>query len=533
MIKIGLMIDSDENPLWVNLMIEEILKLNFIEISLILIDNSKKEIKKKLNYKIKEKILYNLYLKYEEKRFTPKVNINSNNQIKKLKNISELELFPILKNSCFHLSDVEINEIKKYNLDLIIRLGSNKISGEILTITKFGIWSYYSKNNNTNKIKFDSFWKILENKTLTNVNLYLDGNTNNQIISKSIIPTDSLYIIRNDITKNWKKIELIINQLYRIHKLNKIEIIENEKEELTKIPNNFQIIQFMINHWRKYFKIRRKFRNKIEQWGILFDFKHHMFDSIEKSNKIYAPDDRYYADPFVIKKNDDYFVFIEEVIYEEQKGHISYFKINKSGNYNLPKKILENKYHMSYPFIFEFEKNYYMIPETSENRSIDLYKCKKFPDQWEFKKTIIKNINAVDSTLLRKDNKWWLFTSIQFMESSPNDSLSIFYSDNLFGDKWMPLPKNPVISNAKKSRSAGRIFKLNGEYYRPAQDCTDGYGKGIIFNKIITLNESEYYEETVESIYSKYDNSIEGVHTFDQSEEFRILDFKKLKNRKL
>ena len=47
MIKIGLMIDSDEIPSWVNLMIKEILKLNFIEISLILINNSKKEIKKK------------------------------------------------------------------------------------------------------------------------------------------------------------------------------------------------------------------------------------------------------------------------------------------------------------------------------------------------------------------------------------------------------------------------------------------------------------------------------------------------------
>ena len=41
MIKIGLMIDSDEIPLWVNLMIEEILKLNFIKISVIFKDNSK------------------------------------------------------------------------------------------------------------------------------------------------------------------------------------------------------------------------------------------------------------------------------------------------------------------------------------------------------------------------------------------------------------------------------------------------------------------------------------------------------------
>tara|TARA_B110000495_G_scaffold34685_1_gene27491 strand:- start:472 stop:708 length:237 start_codon:yes stop_codon:yes gene_type:complete len=62
-IKIGLMIDSDETPLWTNLMIEEILK--FVEISLIIIDNSKKEIEER-------KILFDWYLKYEGKRFTPK-----------------------------------------------------------------------------------------------------------------------------------------------------------------------------------------------------------------------------------------------------------------------------------------------------------------------------------------------------------------------------------------------------------------------------------------------------------------------------
>ena len=88
MIKIGLMIDSDEIPSWVNLMIKEILKLNFIEISLILINNSKKEIKNKSNYKIKEKILYNWYLSYERKRFTPKKNLNINQKLKKLENLS-------------------------------------------------------------------------------------------------------------------------------------------------------------------------------------------------------------------------------------------------------------------------------------------------------------------------------------------------------------------------------------------------------------------------------------------------------------
>ena len=105
MIKIGLMIDSDEIPLWINLMIEEIIKLNFVKISVILKDTSKKNIKNKLNHKIKEKILYNWYLSYERKRFRPTKNLNINQKFKKLENINQMEVFPILKNSTYYLSD--------------------------------------------------------------------------------------------------------------------------------------------------------------------------------------------------------------------------------------------------------------------------------------------------------------------------------------------------------------------------------------------------------------------------------------------
>jgi hypothetical protein len=143
MIKIGLIIDSDEIPSWVNLMIEEILKLNFVKISVIFKDNSKKEIKKKINNEIKENILYDLYLLYERKRFKPIKNLNINEKIRKIENINQVEIFPMLKNSTYYLSDEEIKKIEKYDLDLIIRLGDNKISGKILSVTKFGVWSYY------------------------------------------------------------------------------------------------------------------------------------------------------------------------------------------------------------------------------------------------------------------------------------------------------------------------------------------------------------------------------------------------------
>jgi len=545
LIKIGLMIDSYKIPLWANILVNEITKLDYVEITVLLINNktsSNNKAKNKSNKFNEKNFLYDFYLSYEKKRYVQKNNLCQNIICKQFQDIKEIKISPILKNTFDVISEEDILKIKKFELDVIIRLGFNRLSGNILSVPKFGIWSFFIQNNHYKETKFNGFWEIFRDIPVSNVNLYLNNNEPHQdkIIAKSTTATDPLYITRNNINKYWKNIELILNKLLEIHQLGKMEILSSKKDknyqnsnlkEEQFVPSTKEIIQFMIKHWMRYLRIKKKFSHKIEQWGILFDFNRDVFDSIEQCSKIYPPEDRYYADPFVLKKNKEYFVFIEEVIYQKRKGHISYFKMDENGNYNSPKKILENKYHMSYPFVFEFENNYYMIPETSENKSIDLYKCKKFPDQWEFEKNIMKNVNAVDSTLLRKDNKWWLFTSIPFMESSPNDTLSIFYSDDLYAEEWNPLPKNPVISDVRKSRSAGKIFQINGEHYRPAQDCSMGYGRGITFNKIVTLNESEYSEEKIESIYSKYNKNIEGIHTFAQCEKLRILDFKKLKRQ--
>ena len=44
-----------------------------------------------------------------------------------------------------------------------------------------------------------------------------------------------------------------------------------------------------------------------------------------------------------------------------------------------------------------------MCPETHQKEEIRIYICEKFPYKWKFYKTLIKNINAVDTILFEKD----------------------------------------------------------------------------------------------------------------------------------
>lgn len=278
--------------------------------------------------------------------------------------------------------------------------------------------------------------------------------------------------------------------------------------------------------------LKRNISNKIfhYQWQLMFNLDNKKSKQYSDFKNIIIPNDRFWADPFIVFKDSMYYVFFEEFIYNKNKGHISFLTINQNGNYSKQNKILDMPYHLSYPFIFNDNKKYYMIPESSENNTIDLYECSEFPKKWNFCKTLIKNITATDSTLFFKDKKWWLFTSITENQKIKN-GLYLFYSDNLLGNNWIPHLKNPIVSGLKGSRSAGKIFQENGKIIRPAQDGTKRYGHGIIFYQINILNNSDYQEKEIETIYPNWNKKIIGVHSYDKSNELTMIDVRIKKNK--
>ena len=198
----------------------------------------------------------------------------------------------------------------------------------------------------------------------------------------------------------------------------------------------------------------------------------------------------------------------------------------------MPEKVIDKPYHLSYPFVFCHDNEYYMIPETASNRTIDLYKCVEFPGKWEFKKTLMNNVCAVDTTIFNEDGIWWLFVNIRENEgASSSDELFLFYSSDLFANYWMPHPRNPIVSDIKSARPAGKIFSYNGNIYRPSQNNIYrsgyggyGYGYGIKINQIITLTKFEYKEICVSSIEPLWDKKIVAAHTLNSIQGLTIID---------
>ena len=541
-LKIGLLMDSFDVPYWIYKMIEKIQDSTHSQISLIIM-NQTEITKNNPILKVKNNrdyFLYKIYTRLENKTYHPDIDaFQIKNTAELLENIEKISVMPKLTKYSDLINDDDVNTIRKYDLDVIIRLGFRILKGGILNSAKCGIWSFHHADNNVNRGGPAGFWEVFQQEPTTGsilqiLNEDLDGG---QIIAKSYSTTDSTFVKRNQNNYYMKSLSFLPRKLKELHEVGKDEFLKRVQAENNDLvfytrplygkPKNGQFLKLGLINFRKL--VNRKIRNwfYFDQWFLLFDIKDGISKSLWRYKKILPPKDRFWADPHVIARDDKYFIFIEENIYKKGKGHIALIEMDKKGNYQYKGKILEKSYHLSYPFVFEFNKNFYMIPESSSNKKIEIFKCIEFPNKWEFHGNLMSDIDAVDSTILFHNNKWWLFTGIKENDGASNsDELFLFYSQDPTSDQWVPHPQNPVISDVRRARPAGKIFSYQNKLYRPSQDGSYHYGYGININQIKKITEFEYEEEVENEILPKWDEQITRIHTFTYVDGLSVMDGK-------
>jgi hypothetical protein len=187
------------------------------------------------------------------------------------------------------------------------------------------------------------------------------------------------------------------------------------------------------------------------------------------------------------------------------------------------KVVLECDYHLSYPFLLEWQGDVYMIPETRGNRTIEMYKAKNFPYSWEHAAVLIPNVTAADSTLLQYEGKWWLFAAGATDKSSPDHELFLYCADSPLGP-WRAHPKNPIVSDPRHARPAGKLYVKDGKLIRPGQDSSANYGGAIQLHQVNVISETEYQETTLARITPAWLPGALGTHTLNQSSKFQVID---------
>lgn len=278
---------------------------------------------------------------------------------------------------------------------------------------------------------------------------------------------------------------------------------------------------------KKYYaqQIRQEQKNHLGQWIILFRWQQHaLSDNLADMQQIIPPNDRFYADPFCASNNGRHFIFIEEYPFANPIGFISVIEVFKDGTYSEAIPIIKCDYHLSYPVLFQQDGQWFMMPESHQHKTIEIWRCEQFPYKWQKHTVIMDNIVAADTTPFYYQDQWWLFTALKQDCKKFGDKLFLFSGKDLLGKKWQAHPLNPVKKNLVYDRPAGNIIVSDNKILRPSQDSIKRYGGALELREITQLSTENYQEQCYQRIEPCWDDSIRGTHTYNFNDGLLVMD---------
>ncbi len=237
------------------------------------------------------------------------------------------------------------------------------------------------------------------------------------------------------------------------------------------------------------------------------------------------PDDgsRYYADPFPIVRNGRVTLFVEDFIHDAGRAVISAVDFTDQGPDGIPEPVLDLPEHLSYPFVFERDGEFWMVPECCASGRIDLFRATAFPRGWVREATLVRDVVASDATLVEHEGSWWMFATVQD-GGGFSDALHLWSAPDFRGP-WTPHKDNPVLIDIASARPAGRMVERGGALLRPVQDCRLGYGKALALARVLRLDAGGF-EQQVEAIVEAGGPHWSGrrIHSLNEAGGLEFID---------
>lgn len=240
------------------------------------------------------------------------------------------------------------------------------------------------------------------------------------------------------------------------------------------------------------------------------------------SKAIQAPQGVCWADPCLVDDSGRRLLFVEELAGRKAGGAIACVELD-NGEARRLGLVLKEPVHLSYPQVFQWQDEWYLTVESSQARRVSLYRATAFPLGWQRIEDLVTSWACVDPTLHYHDGHWYLFANVAECGNSTWDELFLFVADQLTGP-YRPHPANPIVSDVRRARPAGRLFHYGQSLIRPSQDCAGGYGAGLVFNEVLELSPERYRERVLSRLAPDWAPGLEACHTYSAAGGIEVVD---------
>ena len=227
------------------------------------------------------------------------------------------------------------------------------------------------------------------------------------------------------------------------------------------------------------------------------------------------------ADPFVFEHEGTTYIFAEVFDYLKRRGRIGY-TCYQNGKWIRWKIVIDEPFHMSYPNVFRRNGEIYMIPETSEDRTLRLYKAVSFPNQWVLERILAEDVVFVDTTFIG-DSLRAITTDISDEEHHRDWLLT-------FDDALHMVSREEIKEkHTEVSRCAGNFLHHDGKMIRVSQNCSGHYGNALVFSDFCE-DQTDYKLGQIivqlkpEDVAVSQRRRWTGVHTYNKSNQYEVID---------
>jgi hypothetical protein len=423
----------------------------------------------------------------------------------------------------------DIQKIKDLNLDLFLSYECWNLSSEILSVSKLGLIRLRHGDDRKTRGGPVGFWEVYFQQDTTGFTIrrLTEDRNAGEVLMRGRFATRHYYLLNQAFIfrKSNYYLKLVIEKISTGQPLDSLPKFPYS-QKLFCAPTIREIGVYAAK--RFFISLMKRLRRllKIEnRWNVAFVHRDWRDAEFCRATKLKRRPFHSLADPFVISRNGRNYCFVEDLDHLKGRGTIAVYEL-RDGDSKFVGTVLDEEFHLSFPYLFEFRGELYMCPESSANKDIRIYKCMEFPLQWKLEKIVMKNISAADTMFFEKDGNWWMVTNIDPAGIGDHCSeLFLFSASSPFDDEWKSHPDNPVVVDASCARNAG-CFVDNGQYFRFSQgQGFEFYGKRLLINEIVELTSANYRESCLSVLTPSFGDGVIGIHHMHSNGRITVFDF--------
>jgi hypothetical protein len=428
-------------------------------------------------------------------------------------------------------SEAELEKIRRVELDLLIHTGSRDLTGKVAGASRQGILELHYGDKTAGRRAPPGFWEAYQACPSSGFAIRRITPGGNEVLLRGAFDTRWFFLLNQ--AELFSKSHFFFKDVLKRLALDETMSRKEELFPQSATPMGAPAVRDSLGYvarmaGRIWLRLIGRVASRVfryqDRWHLYLSFSDWRQANLTQASRVVSPTGRFLADPFVWHHNGRTFCLAEDYSFQERIGRISAFEIAERAATE-PQLVLVEPFHLSFPFLFEFQGTMYLCPECSASRQIRLYRSIEFPHRWQFVKTIMSDVSAVDTMIFEKGDRWWMLTNLDLAgRGGLRSELYLFSASTPLSDSWIPHPSNPIKIDPAGGRNAGLLRDGNRLFRAGQVQGFERYGAGVRLYEITALSPERYEERLVAEIQPRFRERLLGTHHISSAGAVTVVD---------